>query len=84
MCMVPKCAEFHADSKSEDEIVKKWTNKSYFKKTSKKAVILGITFLSCGFFNFVFGFGISENSAFFGNHIKYLKKKVFLYYFVKL
>jgi len=35
--MGTKNAEFYAHSKSEDKIEKKCTNKSYLKKTSKKA-----------------------------------------------
>ena len=61
---VSKNAEFYAYSKSEDEIEKKWTNKSYFKKLAKK-LFLRITFLSYVFFNFAFGFGISVKFCIF-------------------
>ena len=48
---VPKNAKFHANSKSEDKIEKKCTNKKLLLKNYQKSRFLGITFLSCGFFS---------------------------------
>ena len=62
---VPKNAEFYAESKSEDKIEKKCTNKKLFLKPCKKAVFWD------------FGFGISVKFCVFGTHIDLFEEKKF-------
>ena len=74
---IPKKAEFYAYSKSEDEIEKKYTNKSYFKKLAKKQFFEN-NFFVMHFFQFCLrNWNQCKTLRLLVPILTYLKKKVF-------
>jgi hypothetical protein len=85
---VSKNAEFHADFKSIEKVLKKCTKKKLLAKTWRKnalfslllmfvKLVLLITFFGAFFYNFFNGFKISVKFCVFWHLFRFFQKKIF-------